>query len=95
MTDCVCNNVTSWTPLCTKWNTCPGTTNGGGLPLLSSVWGGSASDQGVYRTLIGSEVFFKNGAPATWKTLPQPPDGVMETVPNGTWTPLFLGPAGP
>jgi hypothetical protein len=92
MSQCVCNNAKTWTPECTRWLTCPGTQDGAGLPLLSFVWGGSAADQGVYRSMIGSDAFFRNGAPASWKTLPQPPDGVQETTPFGAWASLPLGP---
>lgn len=73
MSECVCVNSKSWSPQCLHWSTCPGRRDGGGFPLLPTVWGGLAADHGIYRSMVGSDVFFKDGAAAQWKFWPQPP----------------------
>lgn len=84
--------LNKWSPSCRSWSTCPGARDGAGLPLLPFVWGGSATDGGVYRSMIGADVFFKEGAPPTWQTLPKPPLGQQETAPFGAWRSLSVGP---
>jgi hypothetical protein len=66
MSECVCTDPMRWTPSCSRWDECPLKRDGGGLPLLGTVWGGSATDQGAYRSLIGADVFFQGGKPTAW-----------------------------
>lgn len=63
MSECVCADPKLWTPGCSAWNLCPAAKDGGGLPLLATIWGGNATDQGLYRSLIGADVFFQDGRP--------------------------------
>jgi hypothetical protein len=95
MSQCVCSNPETRTPLCLQWNTCPGRTAGAGFPLLPFVWGGLAADHSIYKSMIGSDALFKGGAPASWSSsqhLPKPPLGNQETTPFGAWGSLAMGP---
>jgi hypothetical protein len=79
MSECACVNSESWTPKCLHWNTCPGRRDGGHFPLLPMLWGGLAADHGIYRSMIGSDVFFEGGAAPSWKSWPQPPAADLRT----------------
>ena len=85
-------NAKSWTPQCLHWSTCPGTRDGGGFPLLPTTWGGLAADHGVYRSMVGSDVFFQGGAAPLWKQWPKPPMGTQETSAPLARVSLPLGP---
>ena len=79
MSECACVNSETWTPKCLHWNTCPGRRDGGHFPLLPMLWGGLAADHGIYRSMIGSDVFFQGGAAPSWKSWPQPPAADLRT----------------
>lgn len=64
MSECVCSDQKTWTPGCSRWYACAEEKNGGGLPRLETVWGGRAADQGMYRSMIGSDAFFQDGKPS-------------------------------
>jgi len=61
--------------------------------LLPTLWGGLAADHSIYRSMIGSDVFFQNGAQPSWKGWPQPP---VDEAAQSRWglahVPLPLGP---
>lgn len=42
------------------------------------LWGGLAADHGIYRSMIGSDVFFQDGAKPSWKNWPRPPMDIQE-----------------
>ena len=93
MSECVCATSKTWTPKCLRWDTCPGARDSGNFPLLPTLWGGRAADHGIYRSMIGSDVFFQDGAKPTWKNWPQPPmDVPMPFLSMEAHVPLPLGP---
>jgi hypothetical protein len=93
MSECVCVNSETWTPKCLHWDTCPGARDGGNFPLLPVLWGGRAADHGIYRSMIGSDVSFQDGAKPSWKSWPQPPVDIQAPFRmQQAHVPLPLGP---
>jgi len=77
-------------PFCRDYDLCPAPRDGANLPLLPFLWGGNASNQGIYRSFPGSNAssLAMGGA---WDVVHRPPIQIMQASIFGPSTPLMQG----